>query len=310
MAPAVSHLDDVPPVREAVGHLDAQWQDLAAAAGSVRVGLQRIRIAPGRWSTPAHVHDGEEELFHVLAGAGVSWQDGATFAVTAGDSLLHRSRGPAHTLCAGPDGLDVLAFGTRVAKGTSVLPRAGVSWIGVGRWVETAGAPDPYAREAELGPPPRPPATLPRPTEIVHLDDVPVRHVSQGTVQRTERDVGRALGSVTTGLRHWIVPPGQLACPPHVHSASDEIFHVLAGDGHLLLGDDAHPVRAGSTVARPAGTGVAHAFRAGAGGLTYLCHGTRRPEDVCWYPRSGKLAFHGLGVIARVETVGFWDGEP
>jgi hypothetical protein len=31
---------------------------------------------------------------------------------------------------------------------------------------------------------------------------------------------------------------------------------------------------------------------------------------VCWYPRSRKLAFRGLGVIARVETVGYWDGEP
>jgi len=63
-------------------------------------------------------------------------------------------------------------------------------------------------------------------------------------------------------------------------------------------------------VARPAGSGVAHSFRAGTAGLTYLCHGTRRPEDVCWYPRSRKLAFRGLGVVARVETVGYWDGEP
>jgi uncharacterized cupin superfamily protein len=133
VAAAVISLDAVAAVRREAGHIDALWQDVGTAAGSTGIGLQRIRVAPGRWSTPVHVHDGEEELFHVLAGSGFSWQDGDTFDVARGDSLLHRSRGRAHTLCAGPEGLDVLAFGTRVAKGTCVLPRAGVTWSGAGR---------------------------------------------------------------------------------------------------------------------------------------------------------------------------------
>jgi uncharacterized cupin superfamily protein len=54
---------------------------------------------------------------------------------------------------------------------------------------------------------------------------------------------------------------------------------------------------------------VAHAFRAGDHGLRYLAYGTREPGDLCYYPRSKKIAFRGLGVIAKVEPLDYWDGE-
>jgi uncharacterized cupin superfamily protein len=50
-------------------------------------------------------------------------------------------------------------------------------------------------------------------------------------------------------------------------------------------------------------------FRAGQGGLTYLAFGTREPADVCYYPRSNKINFGGVGVIARLERLDYWDGE-
>ena len=62
-------------------------------------------------------------------------------------------------------------------------------------------------------------------------------------------------------------------------------------------------------ISRPPGTGVAHMFRAGDRGLTYLAYGTRDPGDVCYYPRSNKIAFRGVGVIARLEQLDYWDGE-
>jgi uncharacterized cupin superfamily protein len=89
----------------------------------------------------------------------------------------------------------------------------------------------------------------------------------------------------------------------------EEIFVVLEGAGVLVLGEEETPVGAGCVVARPPATGVAHAFRAGPEGLTFLAYGTREPGDMCYYPRSGKVAFRGLGVIVRVEGLGYWDGE-
>ncbi len=61
--------------------------------------------------------------------------------------------------------------------------------------------------------------------------------------------------------------------------------------------------------ARPAGTGTAHAFRAGADGLTLFAYGTREPNDICYYPRSRKVFLRGVDLIARLEHVDYWDGE-
>jgi len=84
---------------------------------------------------------------------------------------------------------------------------------------------------------------------------------------------------------------------------------VLDGEGVLLLDEEETPVRPGHVVARPPATGVAHAFRAGDPGLTYLAYGTREPNDICYYPRSSKIFWRGVGLIARLEPLDYWDGE-
>ena len=44
--------------------------------------------------------------------------------------------------------------------------------------------------------------------------------------------------------------------------------------------------------------------------MTLLMYGTRDPNDVCYYPRSGKVYFTGLGLVARVgEPLDYWEGE-
>jgi uncharacterized cupin superfamily protein len=58
-------------------------------------------------------------------------------------------------------------------------------------------------------------------------------------------------------------------------------------------------------IARPAGTGVAHAFRAGELGLTYLAYGTREPGDMCFYPDSGRVSLRGLGIALRSPDIDY-----
>ena len=53
-----------------------------------------------------------------------------------------------------------------------------------------------------------------------------------------------------------------------------------------------------------------HSFRSGLEGMIYLAYGTREPNDICYYPRSNKIFFRGLGVIARLELLEYSDGEP
>jgi uncharacterized cupin superfamily protein len=114
---------------------------------------------------------------------------------------------------------------------------------------------------------------------------------------------------VRTGLQHVEVVPGKEATAQHCHSLEEELFVILDGDGVLVLGDEDTPIRAGHVISRPPATRIAHLLRAGEHGLTYLAYGTREPGDVCYYPRSNKIAFRGVGVIARLDRLDYWDGE-
>ncbi len=97
--------------------------------------------------------------------------------------------------------------------------------------------------------------------------------------------------------------------PAHCHSLEEELFVVLDGGGILELWErgaespEEHPLSRGDVISRPAGTGVAHALRPGAEGITYLAYGTREPADMCFYPQSGRVSLRGLGIALRSPEI-------
>ena len=308
----ITHFDDAFAYEFKLGHLQSRWTGLGEAAGCVTVGVRRIQVRPRGWSTPAHEHGRSEEIFYVLSGSGVSWQRGEAAEVRPGDAIVYLPRSGPHTVRA-TDDLDLLAFGTREHDEAARFPQLEMALIG-SRGVQTArsvarGVPIQFEREAEHGPPEVPATPGPRPPTIVNLDELEPVLVQRPRVQRTRRNFGRAAGSQRSGLQHVEVAPGKESAPPHCHSIEEEIFVILGGDGVLILGQEETPVRPGHVIARPAATGISHHFRAGAGGLTYLAYGTRDPGDVCYYPRSNKIAFRGVDVIARLQRLDYWDGE-
>jgi len=286
----VAHWDDVEPRRREIGHIAGDWYDLGRAAGSVSVGLKRIRVDADKWSTPAHAEGAEEEIFFVLAGSGISWQDGEVYDVGANDVLVHLPQEHAHTLRAGPDGLDVLAYGQRKAQGNTVLPRAGVAWMHPS-WVDVGG-PSPWEREAAAGEP-EVRDISPRPSRIANLADGIRWELGSGAV---DLNLGDVVGSFETGLSHMTIPAEAEGYPPHCHAAEEELFVVLEGSGTVTLGEESAEVRRGSVVSRPAGTRVPHSFRAGEEGLAYLAYGTREANDVVYEPRADIVRFRGVGV--------------
>jgi uncharacterized cupin superfamily protein len=308
----LAHWDDVEPRRWEHSGLGGAWTNLGGAAGSVDAGVQRIQLADGEVSTPAHVHGADEEIFFVLAGSGLSWQNGLTYEIRAGDCLVHAPGAEAHTLRGGPDGLDVLAFGTRTRVGGAHLPRVGTRWLNPS-WAEVGQGASPYDRDQNLDWP----EPSPRPMRIVQLDDL------EGDYGGIAKHPGREAGAKLTGLNWVALPGGEEGAPPHCHTAEEELFVILDGEGVLELWGkpdpakplqtdpaETHPIRRGHVVSRPAGTRIAHSLRAGPGGLTYLAYGTREPNDIAWYPRSNKVFFRGLGVIGRLELLDYHDGEP
>jgi uncharacterized cupin superfamily protein len=110
---------------------------------------------------------------------------------------------------------------------------------------------------------------------IAHYDEAPAHEHELGHIRGRWTMLGYAAGTVNVGVQRIQVPAGGWSTPAHEH----------------------------------AGTGVAHVFRAGEAGLTYLAYGTRDPADICFYPRSSKIAIRGLGLVARLERLDYWDGE-
>jgi uncharacterized cupin superfamily protein len=303
----IAHWDDVEGRRNERAQMAATWFDLGRAAGSYRCGVQRIQLARGEMPTPVHTHGEAEEIFFVLHGSGLTWIDDKAYEIRAGDCVVY----PVfyeHTILGGDEGLDVLAFGAREFLPIGELPRGGSAWSVTG-WFEVHRG-HPWDREPPLE---WPEPEAERPATIANVADVEPE-VRGG---RRRRFVADAAGSRWTGLTHIELDANTLEGPPHCHSAEEEIFVVLEGDGTLELtpsdpmyGEpETHPVRAGSVVARPPGTGVAHVFRAGDEGMTLIAWGTREPNDICWYPRSKKIFWRGVGVIGRIETLDYWDGE-
>jgi uncharacterized cupin superfamily protein len=310
----VANWDEVDWRRNAKGEMDATWQRLGGAAGTRRVGVNRIRVAPGKLPTPPHSHGASEELYFVLAGSGLAWQDGQVHEVRPLDCVIQRPDEMEHTFVAGPDGLEFLVFGTRHPTELGWLPRSRAIRLGW-PWVEGRDD-DPWDIEATVEPlaygeP------APRPANIVNVDEVELETVRHQTFAYFTPDEATMLA----GLGWEKLPAGHRGSVPHCHSAEEEVFVILEGTATLELWPSPRtesegavkeeiPLRAGHVVARPPGTRVSHSFRAGPDGVTMLVYGTRDPNDMCWYPRSRKIAWRGLGVMGRIEVLEYFDGEP
>jgi len=307
----LAHWDEVEGRRAEKGPMAATWQRLGDAAGAKGFGLNRVRVDPGRLPTPPHSHGLSEEIFHVLGGSGLLWQDESVCEVRAGDTIVQVANHYEHTFKGGPDGLDYLVFGTRHPVEYGWLPRSSavrLSWP----WVE-GRTDDPWDVEAEIGelefaePGERPP-------NVVAIDDVPLDDDG-------DKALAAAAGSESSGLNWVRREAGRRGCPPHCHSLESEAFVVLEGGGTLELLPSPRAasygaqreeleLRPGHVVARPPATRIAHSIVAGAEGITYLVYGTREPNDIAYYPRSNKINFRGIGLITRLDHLDYGDGEP
>jgi uncharacterized cupin superfamily protein len=280
------HIDDVPAETWDVGEMAATRRRLGIASGAKRMGIALIEVPPGRRSTPPHIHADQDEAFLVLAGGGLCYESASgggvhTYAIGVDDLIWYRASGTAHTLIAGDEGLTVLAVAEGSRPNITYLPRAKQFWLGP-RW-SPPDMPHPYAADAAVGPLELPEPTAERPSTIRNLADLPLDEGRDGRLAWATRDL-RAMGSDKLVVAQDEMPPDSHNTDLHFHSAREEAWFVREGSGVARLGEDAHPLRAGSFWLRRENTGVGHRIEVGPEGMRLVTMGDLIPGDVCVYP--------------------------
>ncbi|HUQ12263.1 MAG TPA: cupin domain-containing protein [Steroidobacteraceae bacterium] len=120
---------------------------------------------------------------------------------------------------------------------------------------------------------------------------------------REKRALGDALGLVTIGINHTVLPPGKESSMRHWHTHEEEFIFVLSGE--VVLRTDAGEqvltsgMCAGFPVAAGAKNGDGHQLvNRGTEPAVYLEVSNRDPRDQAYYPDED-LCFHGANAPVR-----------
>src|SRR6476646_1559099 len=178
MNPYLKRWDEPDPLKHDSGELRWTRWLLGGRPADGRSGLSRWIVEPGSRSTPPHSHVDDEEFMFVLAGSGLSWQNGKTYEISAGDVLFHPCWGAAHTVIAGDEGIELLAFGEGSRTHLTEMPRTGMWWVGP-HWIPE-GDVHPFAADAALGPLDVPAPEKAPPESIVELKSLPASRSQRG----------------------------------------------------------------------------------------------------------------------------------
>ena len=159
---------------------------------------------------------------------------------------------------------------------------------------------------------------------VLNVDDVAMDAIGKGEdYQAKVAPMGALVGLSKLGFLLTLVEPGKKAFPFHVHSANDEAFYILEGEGTYRFGEESHPIKAGDLLAAPAGgPDKAHQIiNTGDVTLKYLGVSTKTEPELVEYPDSGKFLvfartdggaphtaqFRHIGRIT--DSYDYWDGE-
>lgn len=103
---------------------------LGRAAGMQRMGVNLIRIPPGKESFIPHAHTIEEEFVFVLEGAGEAVLDGVAYAIGPGDFVGFPTDGVVHSIrSVGPGDLVYLTGGTNGPVEVADMPTLGKTTV-------------------------------------------------------------------------------------------------------------------------------------------------------------------------------------
>jgi mannose-6-phosphate isomerase-like protein (cupin superfamily) len=118
------NLEQVPDIGPELGLSPdtSEMHSATAALGAEQIGLTLYKVAAGRRLGLGHRHQTSEELYLVISGSGRFRADDEIFAIVPRDVIYVPPR-TMREYEAGPDGLEVVAFGPRTQGEQSELVR-------------------------------------------------------------------------------------------------------------------------------------------------------------------------------------------
>jgi uncharacterized cupin superfamily protein len=117
-----------------------------------------------------------------------------------------------------------------------------------------------------------------------------------------------------TVVAFYELPPGKSNYPFHYHSANEEVFYVISGNGVLETSEGEYPIAAGDIFVCPVGKSGAHKItNTGETNLVYLDVDTNKTPDIAYYPHSNKVGIRAAGEIKANfildNKVSYYEGE-
>jgi uncharacterized cupin superfamily protein len=141
--------------------------------------------------------------------------------------------------------------------------------------------------------------------------DVPLEQWSEGTRYGSSYRYLSGYGGAThVGVALEELAPGKESTLNHFHMLEEEQAFILEGEMTLRLGDRTYRMKAGDHVCFPAGQQAGHSFyNHGDAPCRFLIIGEKNPNEVVFYPETGRVAVRLLGEgYARAAKMDYWQG--
>jgi uncharacterized cupin superfamily protein len=247
---------------------------LGDATGLTQMGVAVRTVEPGFAGTNRHFHTVEEEWVYILAGRATLRLGPLRIRVRPGHFAgFPPGPRPHHLLAEGAESLVVLEGGER-------RPAEDGCWYPDARLMSRGRAPvEPYEE---------PPPEEGDESQVLHVDDAPVRDLQHDVdpgASRRSRALHRAAGLERQAV-HWArVAAGRRSTAFHTHDRTDEWVLILAGQGVARVGNERFEIGPNDFLGHPVG-GDPHVMEA-VDDLTYLVGGRIDATDVVRYPEAG-----------------------
>jgi uncharacterized cupin superfamily protein len=292
--------------------------------------LQIRRLPLGAAVCPYHLHVGQWEFFHVLAGTGTVRTPDGLAPVRTGDFFVHPPGVPHQLRNTGTVDLAVAIVADNPPVDACYYPDSD-KWSLRPPGKIFRATPAGYFDGEDDGPleaatyrpgqPSAAPVIAPFAQRKLHLDDVPWETWSSpkknfgGSSKElsialgAKRNTPTGLGGHPFDLELSRLAPGQRVCPFHMHSAQWELFWITAGTATVRADTARHTFTVGDVVLHPPGEAHEILNASATDPLEFLLIADNPPSEYWHYPDSGKWGFRTPRKFFRPADADYWDGE-